>query len=207
MKLIWTFLIFVFAAQAPAIMANHGDEPKKTSATVIKPRLGDRYFIKSVLTFVYGAEATPYVRQYIMSNGQNFGGPCDEYEQVRKKNVELVDVETACPGKKSGSRLSQIPNESVVRLGYLFRTCDVLGEDKVTLNNAVKKVGKINVRPKAADYFNVIKLFNSTAQTTANDSAVYEEISSQDSYIKLPAEKQWQLLFGVTCKSTDWQLL
>ncbi len=191
-------------------MMNHPvEDPKKSTNLVIVPRLGDRYYLKSVLTNVFGPRSIPYIRENIMANGQVFGGPCDEYEQVRTglKVFDLADIETACPGEKSGSRLSQIPDESVIRLGYLFRTCDALVRDKSILNFAVKKAGQLSKNPTAENYFNIVRLFDVTADITNKDSEVFEKISSQDSYKKLPSEKQWQLLFGLTCKSTDWQVL
>jgi len=203
------FFIFVLLSLRSARATDAMNAEPVTSIVNGKPRFGDRFFLRSVLMHVFGPSAKPVVSEYIFNNGQVFGGPCDEYEQIRigPSSFDLANPESFCPGSKVGSRLSQIPSENVIRLGYMYRTCDELTANPVALAFAVKKIGRVAAAPVEEDFFKIIKQFNPTAAVSEKDKSVFAKLRQDKKYQKLSSQKQWQLLFRLTCKSTDWQTL
>lgn len=188
----------------------HGMTQPLPKPITAKPRLGDRFFMKSVLSHVFGPAADQIIRENIFYNGTVFGGPCDEYEQIRtgkESPKQLVDPDTYCPGDKIGTRLTQVPEENVIRIGYLAKACGELVAKRETLVFAVMKVGNLEQSPASAEYFKVIKLFNPTESISSKDTEFFSKLESDEKFRRLSPEDRWRLLLKMTCTSSDWQIL
>ena len=177
------------------------------SVVSFKPRLADRYYIKSVLLEVFGKQADAIIEKHIFQQGQIFGGACDEYEQIRigPNQSDLRFKDALCPNGNVGSRITLTPNESVLRLGHLYKACEQLVNNKIALKFAVKQISRSN-EPQYQDYQSIKLLFNATAEDQASEQLA-KKIFAGEAFRKLNAIQKWKLLFKLNCQNTDWQLL
>ena len=153
--------------QSAAQMAAQPPEAKEiwTAGSVanVRPRLGDRFYVESVLRSVYGPPSIDLTQKEILELGTALGGPCDQYEQVRIGNGadDILDARTKCPNGKSGSRIPMVPNDSVVREGRISYTCGVLSTNLHSLEFAVKQANGhgFEESPRKETIMNAMRLF------------------------------------------------
>ena len=182
------------------------DAPKNLSSVNIKPRLGDRFFIESILNEVFGPEGAAVTLREVFLKGHSLAGPCDFYEQVRTGDSvsAILDSHSVCLGGKAGSRLAMNPVDSVVREGVIAHACEVLSDTALALLHAVQKTGAKNLaeKPSAKTISAAMQLFNPAPKT---DGVVVKKIlGSVKSFLP---ELQWKIIFRSLCSDVSWQIL
>ena len=105
-------------------------------------RLGDRFYIESVLIDVFGNSLRPVTQKYIINSAGALSGPCDNYEQVRigDKADSFADPHSACPGGKLATTIPTIGSSSLLRQGYIAKTCEEALRDKVAFDYVLNKI-------------------------------------------------------------------
>jgi hypothetical protein len=162
---------------------------------VIKPRLGDRLFVASVLESVFGPNDEARV---IANRLEIFGGFCDPYEKVRisPEPEGVVGGAGDCAERGAYQPTEQTPT-SVVRQGYLIRACDSLVARKQTMAHAMA-----NLPGREIDRESLTAAFQLFFPERIPGEAVIESLREISGTTTL---SRWQKVFKVLCSDPGWQ--
>lgn len=164
---------------------------------VIKPRLGDRLFVASVLESVFG----PNEEARLISNRPEvFGGSCDPYTRVRTAPGPkgFAGGEEDC-GEQGTYQPTELNPSSVVRQGYLIRACESLTSRKKTLAHALGQLPGLEI--------------NRESLTAAYQLFFPERLPGEaviESLANIPgvdATARWQSVLKILCIDPTWQVI
>lgn len=176
-------------------------------------RLGDRFFVQSVLLEIFGPQAAPITDKYIFEAAGSFAGPCDMYEQVRVGDLgedldglgrKLADPSTRCPAGKSAFHAPMFGTPSVVRQGASLRTCHELVKNPKTMDYALKNLfqGKKVEAPSEKMVEAAFMMFNP-------EKPAPKGLAEAFLHTRGPAaeEPHWTKIFLGLCTDPSWQVL
>jgi hypothetical protein len=103
-------------------------------------RYGDRYFLVSVLTEIFGESVRPIVERHILEYPEVFGGPCSLMEEVVVEDSETkkpVDVGSkfGCRQSLPESKTPAFSRSEITRNAFMLRAC----EDIVSRGDLVRE--------------------------------------------------------------------
>ncbi|GEM_PF-748220 len=163
----------------------------------------DRYYISSVLEYVFGPGAKKVITQNVLMNGNVFGGPCDVYEQIRVGKNEFANPEnTRCFKGKQEFNYPVHSKPSLMREALMIKTCRALIENEVTFEFAKNRAGGITSL-NSAYVERVESLFDPNYRV---DEARAKEIldKANDYFFQ---EKKMKFLLYQSCIYPRWQLI
>lgn len=193
-----------FAALALGAAAFYGRSsfsspaPPGSGETIeIKPRLGDRLFVASVLESVFGPSEEA---RLIASRPEVFGGACDPYTKVRiaPGPKGFASGEEDCGEQGSYQPTEQNP-PSVVRQGYLIRACESLVARKETFAYALAQIPASEINRES-----LTAAFQLFFPERMPGEAVIEAL------VKIPGADtpaRWQAVLKVLCADPTWQAI
>lgn len=198
------FVFFILLAQN--INADYKSIAAKNTVTK-KMRLGDRFYIQSVLGEIFGPDSLPITEKFIFMQVNSFGGPCDVYEQVRIGETAdaLTDAHSFCPGGSGSANLPMTGVSNMMRQGYVLQTCKLLTAESKTLDFALSRVFTIEKiqLPNRENLITFFKLFN--PESTPSDAVLtaLSKIGANGVDIK----KRWALILNTLCTDPTWQII
>jgi hypothetical protein len=164
-----------------------------------RPKMGDRFYVASVLTQVFGPDSAPVVNPLVRDNMAAFGGPCDQAGRVGGNN---------CGGRLSFSQLPMLPVSMATREGYRLRACETLTFDDNLLKYAVGQIEAATLLdpPNSTAVDKVYEQFYPGQKPTTAVHDALVDVVRKASDGKTPLDG-WRFLFMTVCSSPDWQLL
>ncbi|MGZ3691333.1 MAG: hypothetical protein ACXVAX_07505 [Pseudobdellovibrio sp.] len=202
-KKIFSILLLIFFV-VPRVDA----QTEKAKQTVVaRLRLGDRFYIESVLNEIFGPSIEPITNKYIYLPASSFGGPCDPYEQVRigSTRTELAEPRSLCPEGKGAANLPVIPSSQMMRQGYIAQACreitDNLNAVNFALANAVKSINN-NAPVNEKNVTDVFHLFYPTKQPSPEVVEALSKINSGKN-----ETKTWSKILYTLCIDPAWQII
>jgi len=163
----------------------------------------DRYYISSVLEYVFGPDAKKIITQNVLMNGNVFGGPCDIYEQIRVGKDQYANPEnTRCFKGKQEFNYPVHSKPSLMREALMIKTCRALIENDSTFQFARKKAGDFESISSA--YIQRIEtLFDPNYRIDENRTN--EILKKTNEYFF--SGKKLKFLFYQSCVYPRWQLI
>jgi hypothetical protein len=186
------------------------------------PRLGDRFFVKSVFDDIFGPAAEVTTNALVVKSVSNFGGSCDPMGQPPATGQ---GGDTCAQVDISDISASYIPSASTPRAGLTMKVCNVLAFNDATLEYAVKNATqksdieylKTNSIPSADEIISAYNLFYPSKEppsTAALESlAVLARVVQSPTFPACPAGKAkcyldpWRYLLLAICYQPDWQVM
>ncbi|PIK15565.1 hypothetical protein [Halobacteriovorax sp. JY17] len=167
-----------------------------------KQQLANRFLVENILLEVFGQQVKSYTRKFIIPNISIFGGPCDIYEQVRKDQTSVSNIDGSCFGNKNNHKVELSANSNSLRAGFMLKTCKSIVNDLELMKHYYKK-HKITT----PNDFNL-----SSLETIHQDFFPYSKISKEQ--IKVlkrlfyaTTSKKWNSIVLTYCISPKWHLL
>lgn len=191
--------IAVFGAVFYGNSAPHsGMQPPSNGDTiVIKPRLGDRVFVASVLESVFGPSEEA---RLIAERPEIFGGFCDPYSLVRvAPGPNGFAGGTADCGEQGSYQPTEQNPPSVVRQGYLIRACESLVARPQALNYAIAQLPGTEVN--RASLIAAFQLFFPEREPSGEVMESLAKIPGADT------SARWREVFKVLCSDPAWQAI
>lgn len=171
--------------------------PSNGHTIVIKPRLGDRVFVASVLESVFGPNEEA---RLIAERPEVFGGFCDPYSLVRiAPGPKGFAGGTADCGEQGSYQPSEQNPPSVVRQGYLIRACESLLGRPQTLARAIAQLPGAEINRAAINA--AFKLFFPEREPSEEVMESLARIPGADNTIR------WRGIFKVLCSDPAWQAI
>lgn len=167
-----------------------------TTGLQIKPRLGDRFFVDSVLQKVFGEGARKVSEKFILSSAYVFGGPCDRYERAPNGSY------SSCEG--GAVSLPSVGTSNVVRQGYVARACQALSFAPVTRDFALQQAFAAKSDSNSLDLPHMqalYRLFNPQMEIPAAAVEKLKKLAATETEEK----KQWATVLYAICLDSSWQ--
>ncbi len=170
-----------------------------------KIRLGDRKYIASTLTSVFGTsnEVQTVINNLILKQAGTFGGPRDLYDTNDIGNFE------------SDSQAAVLPVSTTTREAFRIRTCASLSSKDTAVKNAIAQVkgiasgAAVNTSalqlPTTSDAAIAYSMFYS-ARPSLPDNVSSSIKSLTDKAGSTDKLEGWRFLFYVLCIAPDWQI-
>jgi hypothetical protein len=172
-------------------------------------RLGDRIYISSVLTEIFGPQSKESVKKFVLSQPGVFGGPCDFYQQVRiaprNKPESLADPESFCPLGKFSFNLSMIGYSNMPRQAYVIRACENLTSQEQLVNFTLMQLfGTEQIKPpNRKNLVMAFQLFNPEREPSAAVLKALEKIWTRQKDL----QKSWSEILLALCIDPSWQII
>ncbi len=214
MKRKYFFFAFVFLTGLSTVIVLRMRDQKPMSpasppvhAMTVTPRLGDRFFIESILMDIFGPEAAEITKKFIFERATIWGGPCDSYEQVRINAGPdgLTDPHSACPNGKGAASLPMVATPNLLRQAYMRRACSALINSTSTMNIALSKIfpkGKTE-KPEAKSLVAAYHLFHPALDPDSKILDALEQTAKKEN----DTLKQWSDIYFILCTDPKWQLI
>jgi hypothetical protein len=159
-----------------------------------QPRLGDRNFIASTLSGVFGknAQVANIILAEVTSQVVIFGGRCD---------LNQGD----CYGNPEGAYVASLPITSILREARKIRACDQILSlaDNAGLNNALSLV--FQSEPVAAVTAKTVSTaFELFSPGHTLNSGIADELAQSVSGLPEPSS-QWIAIFTALCHDPGWE--
>ncbi|MGZ6331442.1 MAG: hypothetical protein ACXWP5_02400 [Bdellovibrionota bacterium] len=192
-----------WAAPHPAMDFSRDLRP----ALTVHPRLGDRFYVESVLGDIFGPAARPITFKLIVTPASSFGGPCDIQAQVRvgPNPNDLADPHSACPGGKFAATLPMIGTPNMVRQGYVTRACEQLVASAPAMDHALGLLFGTQPpsQPEEASLLRAFQLFNPERQLDRAALSALAGIAAGEKDLR----KRWTYILLGLCLDPQWQLI
>jgi hypothetical protein len=170
-------------------------------------RLGDRFYIESVLIDVFGNSLRPVTQKYIINSAGALSGPCDNYEQVRigDEADSFADPHSACPGGKLATTIPTIGSSSLLRQGHITKTCEEALRNKVAFDYVLNKifVDSPISEPDSESLQRAFSLFN---PELVLNSKIKGKLLRIDHSNKNNRER-WASIILTLCLDPGWQII
>lgn len=153
--------------------------------------LANKYYISKKLISIYGKQAKPYIKKYILSQSKVFGGSCDPYS-FEKENKKVSGQKYECFKGLASLRSGDYGHQSVTRELLMEKACQAITKDKI-----IQK----GLRKNKFSYHLVNNYYHKFIRTNDFKKSAYVEINK----MKIPISKKWTLLSKVLCRSKEWQ--
>jgi hypothetical protein len=159
-------------------------------------KLGDRFYVASVLSQVFGPESDATVNALIRNNPVAFGGPCDQFGR---------EGGNGCAGRLSSSQVTILPGSMATREGLRMRACEAIVQKDAALVFALTQITKASPdkAPDDATIEGAYELFFPGAEAPDEVVAALGDVAGQGD----KALESWRLVLLTLCLSPDWQLL
>jgi hypothetical protein len=159
-------------------------------------RIGDKFYVASVLSQVFGPDAETIVGPMIRQNTVAFGGPCDQLGRIGYNH---------CGGKASGSQAAIIPSTMATREGYRMRACEAIAQNFGAVAFAVEQIDGADVdsEPTTKQLRAAYDLFYPGIEAPSGVIAALGEVADAAD----GPSNGWRYVFLTLCLSPDWQLL
>ena len=187
-------------------------------------RMSDRYYVSSVLTNTFGPSVSGTLINYVKSKMDYFGGGCDQYD--RNVNSALSCLNDDCDNVScSGSLVinNQIGNSSVIRQGWIMRSCEEIAGNDAAILFAVQNI--YNQAPLIVVVGSARPIGSLTAGTVPapnNDSLVlayalfYRSVAPNAAIISSLTDiaskettnnfEKWRYVLLSLCTTSEWQI-
>lgn len=188
------FLFFLIFALTPIEALSYKEKVAAlfsndlSPAVSIRPRLGDRFYIRSVLINIFGPDSSERVNKIVFEDPSIFGGNCDPYEL------------SSCPQTFN----AELGQSSVVRQAKMLQACEVLVKDPKTLSFSLShflldKKHEVNRK-------NIAIAFSAFNFERVAPEPVLESLNSIDQNVA-DEKLRWQKILFVLCSDPGWQIL
>lgn len=155
-------------------------------------RLGDRSYVSSVLTSVFGPSAEDPAQDLIDPNIAAFGGPCDPYA-------------SGCNGSSSQASVIGVATSS--REALRTRACERIVANDTAVNFAVSQAGAMAAnRPADGEIRRAYDLFYPGKNPTHEGFLALENVVASAESQGLAPLESWRFLFLSLCLAPDWQV-
>ncbi len=163
----------------------------------------DRYYLSSVLEYVFGPQAKKVITQNILMNGNVFGGPCDVYEQIRVGKNEFANPETTrCFRGKQEFNYPVHAKPSLMREALMIKTCRALVENDHTFQFAKKRAGEFD---------SINESYVQRIESLFDPNFKIDEVRTNENLKGIKdyyfTEKKLKFLFYQSCVYPKWQLI
>ncbi|MGZ3691812.1 MAG: hypothetical protein ACXVAX_09925 [Pseudobdellovibrio sp.] len=198
MKLLRLFLFIISISKFASANPEMVEKPAEVSFAY-----ADRYYIASVLEDVFGKAAQPFIRDYVLKNGNIFGGACDIYEQVRVEPEKYLNAEsTRCFNGKHEYAYPVRTKPSLLREAWTLKVCNSVVANKDTFAYAKTKIK--NPQIETEGYLNEVQaLFDPNFE---NNPAFNATILKKLKKLKSDDDKIKYILFQ-NCIYPAWQII
>lgn len=190
------------------------------SGTMVKPsnnspRIGDRKYVASILTEVFGPTASLVIRRFVQQKLSLFSGPCDSNTNPTR-GIFVCDA--GIPGLVSDVtdlNSSQIGLSSTGREGQRLRTCDELVYTDATVRYAISQATGIadlsylnsggNSVPSKLQLKAAYALFNPGRSLPASVVSNLETLATAAVQAGRPLDP-WRYSLLAICYAPEWQI-
>lgn len=161
-------------------------------------KLGDKFYVASVLNQIFGPEAAGIVEPLVRNNVTAFGGPCDQFGRMGVGGNH-------CAGRSSASQASMIPTSMATREGFRMRACEAITQKDGAIIHAIALVSGAapDKEPSSTDVAAAYELFFPGITASKSVRKALIEVVAEGG---APLES-WRLLYLTLCLSPDWQIL
>ncbi|ATH07768.1 hypothetical protein BIY24_07350 [Halobacteriovorax marinus] len=164
--------------------------------------LANRFLIENIFIEIFGKKVRKYTQKYIIPNINVFGGPCDIYEQVRKKDEGVYKLNSSCFENKSNHKASFNTKPNVLRSGYILKMCKSILSDSIIMEDYYKKH---NIK-KWSNYsskklFLIHRDFYPLKKVSKEQEEAIRKLFYQKSHLR------WDSIILSYCLSPQWRIL
>ncbi len=205
--MVYILISILFNVQNISAESNNRSNWVNNNDVEIGLRLGDRFFVQSVLVEIFGLNAKEITYKFIITPASSFGGPCDIYEQVRIGNNfdSFADKESICPGGKFAATLPMIGVPSALRQGYVNQTCEVLTSNQKMVAYTLSRIFEKNKieTPKNVTLVRAFQFFYPEKTPSGKVLEVLMEIGINQPSV----ENRWAKVLLALCIDPSWQVI
>lgn len=165
--------------------------------------LANRHYIANTLNEIFGKKSLKYTDQFITSNIELFGAPCNIYDQIRVEENKVKDLKSSCFDRKGNHKAPIRPNSSILRSGYMIKVCKLITADELLMNEYFMKKGI-----SSSDEFstsNFLSIYNDFYPFNAPSTQIQK--SFQKIHATANSSTAWNYIVYGLCISTKWQVI
>jgi len=165
-------------------------------------QIANRHYLVSTFISIFGNSSKPVLNNLISTKVSSFGGPCDVYAQIRKTRTTIKDFETSCHNRKENSKEKLVVKSSLIRSGYIVKTCKSIIADKVIMKNFFEQ-NKI----KNSDNFDGKTLTKIHNLFFPVDEINLTQKKKMQSVFELTSKRPWHNVVYAYCLSPSWKVI
>jgi hypothetical protein len=195
--------------------AGPGSEVVPTAGSIYRGstdfiRLGDRFFVESVLKDIYGPSVATITTPLIFTRLSFLGGPCD----LKERSTSIVNSRLAinylsCQGADLlDDHATLLPQSSSLRAGLITKAClSINALDSAVLYAAqAAGAGSTLAWPSSSQIANAYKLFYPGRTLRTDSEAALNAVvnGAKTNFPSAPIEG-WRYLLLSVCNTPEWQ--
>ncbi|WP_127716037.1 hypothetical protein [Halobacteriovorax sp. HLS] len=172
-------------------------------ASFAKEVIGNRHYIANTLNEIFGKKSVKYTDQFITSNIEIFGAPCNIYDQVRIAPDTVKEIKSSCFDRKGNHKAPISPNSSILRSGYMIKVCKLMTADELLMNEYFMKKGLVSTDAFNTSYF--LSIYNDFYPYSPPTEQVIE--SFKKIHNSSSRSIAWNYVTYALCISNKWQVI